>query len=110
MLADPFAFQIASFALLPAKARTRGRYHKRCFDPVQTKLAVYGMNRDHDKAALIEAILSQNFLEMDAATFGASFEPLYKTGKRDHVKEAWVVRVSFEFHTTIMATGRLYVS
>lgn len=58
------------------------------------RIAIYGMDRAIDKDQLISLVYGQNAKGMsDEKLFREGLIPLYRTGRKDYEKGAWVVRV-----------------
>lgn len=74
------------------------------------RIAVYGMDRSYAKEEITGLVYKQNFRsDIEEDKFKQGFIPLYKTGRKDLTKGAWVVRVSPEIRDMIMKAGRIYI-
>ncbi|KAL0269060.1 UNVERIFIED_CONTAM: hypothetical protein PYX00_010794 [Menopon gallinae] len=75
------------------------------------RLGIYGMDRSLEKDQLTDVIYKQNFAESydTLAKFKEDFSPLYRTGRRDNIRGAWVVRVTGGLRKKMLEMGRVYI-
>lgn len=74
------------------------------------RMAIYGMDRKIEKDSLVSLVYEQNFKGLcEEKLFKEGFISLYRTGRRDLEKGAWVVRVSPGVRTKLMEVWRVYI-